>query len=126
TCPPEASYADKDTDDTRPKCQERQEPQAHGVRMRVGPKTDCGRAYDEEQRPTPTDEETKTHLHEARLQVDPHQASSVTRWPNAGPQPHRGAVQGSACQKTHRAPRCRLQAVVRLSRCTRMMPIGRC
>jgi hypothetical protein len=33
--------------------------------MRVGPQTDCGRAYDEKQRPAPKDEEAETHLHEA-------------------------------------------------------------
>jgi hypothetical protein len=72
TCPPDARNADEDTDDTRPKREERKEPRANGVRMRVGPQTDRGRAYDEEQRPAPKDEETEAHLHEARLQAFPH------------------------------------------------------
>jgi len=67
TCPPDASNADEDTDDARPKREERQEPRADGVRMRVRPQTDRGRAYDEEQRPAPKDEETDAYLHEARL-----------------------------------------------------------
>ena len=65
TRPPDARNADEDTDDTRPKREERQEPWANGVWMRVGPQTDRGRAYDEEQRPAPKDEETEAHLHEA-------------------------------------------------------------
>jgi len=65
TCPPDARNADEDTDDTRPKREERQEPRADGVRMRVGPQTDCGRTYDEEQWPTPQDEETEAYLYEA-------------------------------------------------------------
>jgi len=65
TCPPDTRNADEDTDDTRPKREERKEPRANGVRMRVGPQTDCGRAYDEKQRPAPKDEEAEAHLHEA-------------------------------------------------------------
>jgi hypothetical protein len=33
--------------------------------MRVGPQTDRGRAYDEEQWPTPQDEEAEAYLYEA-------------------------------------------------------------
>src|SRR5262249_416383 len=95
TCLPDTRHADEETDDARPKRQERQEPRAKGTRSRVGPKTDRGRTEDAEQRPTPKDEETETYLHEARLQICPHQASSVTRRPNAGgePRPRAAATQ---------------------------------
>jgi hypothetical protein len=78
TCPPAARNVDEDTDDTRPKREERHEPRAYRVWMRVGPQPDRSRAYDEEQRPAPKDEETEAQLYKARLQAFAHQVSSVT------------------------------------------------
>jgi len=40
--------------------------------MRVGPQTDRGCTYDEEQWPAPKDEEAEAYLYEARLQAFSH------------------------------------------------------
>jgi hypothetical protein len=62
--PPDTRHADKETDDARPERQERQDPWANRVWIRIGPKTDRSCADDKEQRPAPKDEETETYLHE--------------------------------------------------------------